>query len=467
MAAATDNSITDGRIHKAILRLALPTWASFFAHDLMGVVDMFFVGKLGASAVAAVGLSGAMIGIIIMLAQSVTVGTTALVAQAFGRGDSSRASQVAAQGVSMALGLSVLLAAGGIPLAPAIVRLMGAEGDVISGGTVYLRILCGTGFTMLLGIAFSAALRGAGDATTPFLGMIVGNIVNLVLDPILIFGWAGIPALGVAGSAWATMIGRGTAMLFMAHAFFVSSRGTIQLHVRDLAPHVSTMRTIAGIGLFSSGRVLVRNISMLLIMRLAAMFGTAALAAFGLCFRLQMMIFGPTMGFSVAASTVVGQNIGAHQPLRATRAGWIATTMAFCVVAVIATVFWAGAPWILPLFNDDPAVLSHGIVGLRWLSVSFAFMSMAMVLSFAMNGAGDTLRPMLVTGVALLVFGVPLAYGLALWWDSMLGLWVGVFASNACVGLLSAWIFHCGAWKEVGRRNAVREEALQDEAFPA
>ena len=464
MTKSSSNTITDGRVHKAILRLALPTWASFFAHDLMGVVDMFFVGKLGASAVAAVGLSGAMIGIIIMLAQSVTVGTTALVAQAFGRRDPARAGQVAGQGVAMAVGLSVLLAAVGIPAAPAVVRLMGAKGEVLPAGTVYLQILCGTGFTMLLGIAFSAALRGAGDATTPFRGMIIGNIVNLILDPIMIFGWAGFPALGVAGSAWSTMIGRGTAMLFMAHAFFVSRRGTIQLHVRDLCPDGATMRRIAGIGFFSSGRVLVRNVSMLMIMRLAAMFGTPALAAFGLCFRLQMMIFGPTMGFSVAASTVVGQNIGAHQPIRATRAGWIATTMAFCVVALIATAYWLGAAWVIPVFNDDPEVVAHGVVGLRWLSVSFAFMSMAMVLSFAMNGAGDTLRPMLITGLALLVFGVPLAYALAMWWDSMLGLWVGVFASNSLVGLLAAWVFHRGAWKEVGRRHAVREEALRNAA---
>ena len=454
----THNPITDGRISRAILRLALPTWGAFFFHDLMGIADMFFVGKLGKDAVAAVGVGTFMIGIIITLVQSISVGTTALVSNAFGRRDPDRAADVAGQALVMALGLSVVLAACGIPLAPTIVHWMGAEGAVVEDGAAYIRILSGGGFAMLFAIALANALRGAGDARTPFVALMAANVINIVLDPLLIFGLGGFPELGVAGSAWATMAGRLVAALVMARSL-LSGRGLIHLRWHNLRPRWPLIARIAKIGAYSSGRVMMRHLAMLLIMRLAASFGTAALAAFGLCFRLQMLIFGPTMGFSTAAATVVGQNLGAEQPERATRAGWTAAGLAICAAALLGAAYWLGAEHVIPVFNDDAEVVRLGSELLRWMSPSFLFMSLAMVLSFSMNGAGDTLRPMLITGTALLLFGVPLAHLLAGLWDDVSGVWVGLFASNVLAGLLAAWTFHLGAWREVGRRHAARERA--------
>lgn len=453
--------ITRGHVHRAVLRLALPTWGAFFAHNLMGITDMFFVGKLGPTAVAAVGLGSAMVGIIIMLAQTVSVGTTALVSQAWGREDRARGAAVAGQCVIMALVLSVLLAATGIPAAPTMVRLMGAEGDVIPLGAAYLAILSGGGFSILVAIGLGSALRGAGDARTPFWSILIGNVVNVVLDPILIFGWGPVPALGVHGSAWATVVGRGVVLIIMVRAFAMPGRGPIRLRLQHFRPDPVTMRRVAGIGLFSSGRLLLRNIAMLLFLRMAALFGTAALAAFGLCLRLQMVVFGPTIGFSVAASTVVGQNLGARQPDRARHAGWVAAVLGVAVVGSIATACWLGAEQIIPVFNRDPEVVALGSSCLRWLALSFAFMTLTIVLSFAMNGAGDTFRPMVVSGISMLGCGVPLAYVLAANMGRPEGIWIAIFCSHVVGGALSMAAFHHGRWLEVGQRTAQREEALE------
>lgn len=445
--------ITQGTIPSAVWRLALPSWGAFLSHDLMGMVDMFFVGKLGPSALASVAMSTAMFGIIIMLAHGVTAGTTALVAVAFGSGKAERAGEVSGQSLTMALVLSAVVAAAGVPFAPQIIRALGAEPDVVAGGSAYLRIVSGGALTMMLMVAFSASLRGAGDASSPFKAMVLSNAVNVVLDPILIFGLGGIPALGVAGSAWATVISRALGVLVMIHVFFVSDRGLVQLHLRDLRPDLPVMARILRIGVFASGRMLVRNISGIILMRLVAAFGTPAVAAYGIGFRLQMLVFGPTMGFGTAAATMVGQNLGAGQPDRAARAGWGAAGMAMAVVACISAALWMAAAAVVGVFNDDPRVVEIGVVCLRWLSASFIFVALGMVLSLAMNGAGDTLRPMIITGLSLLAVGVPLAWWLSSVWESVEGVWVALFLSNLLTGLLAAAAWRKGWWRTSGLRH--------------
>jgi len=438
--------ITEGSIPRAVFRLALPTWGAFLSHDLMGMVDMFFVGKLGASAVAAVAMSGAVFGIIIMLGHGITVGTTALVANAFGRGERDTAGHATGQTLSMAAVLSVVVAAAGISLAAAMLRLMGAEPDVVARGTGYLRVVSGGAFAMMVSMSLGATLRGAGDAMTPFRAMTIANVTNAVLDPIFIFGWLGFPALGVVGSAWATLVGRIVGAVLMMRAF-ISARAIVRLRLRDLRPRAAIMAQICRIGGFASGRMLVRNVAGLLLMRLVAMFGTVPVAAYGIGLRLHMVLFGPTMGFATAAGTMVGQNMGAGQSRRATRSAWIAAGIAMTVAFCITVVFWATAGFLVRVFNNDPEVVWTGTVLLRWFAASFVFLALAIVLGHAMNCAGDTLRPMIITTVALVVTGVPLAYALATLWNSVEGIWVALFTSNVLAGLLSAAVFRRGRWR--------------------
>jgi putative MATE family efflux protein len=416
----------------------------------MGIVDMFFVGKLGPSAVASVAMAGTIMGIIIMLGQGVTAGTTALVANAVGRRDQSTAGRVAAQSITITAVFSLLVAAVGIPCAAWVIRALGAEPDVVSPGAAYFRIFCGGSFAMMIMMSFGATLRGAGDALTPLVAMVVGNLVNVVLDPILIFGLLGFPALGVAGSAWATLAGRMVAMLMMVYVFFLGGHRHIRIHLRQLRPDTRLIRRILSIGVFAAGRMFLRNVGGLLLMRLVAAFGTVPVAAYGIGMRLQMLVFGPSMGFGTAASTLVGQNLGARRPDRAARSGWTAMGMAVTVAFALTCIFWAKAPWLMAFFNDDPQVIAVGVSLLRWLSASFVFLSIAFVLGHAMTGAGDTLSPMVITGFTMIVVCVPTAYVLSNLLGRVEGIWMALFVTNLMGGAISAAAFRHGRWKEVG-----------------
>ena len=442
--------LTEGSIPRAILRIALPTWGAFITHDLMGIVDMFFVGKLGPVAVASVAMSGVMFGIIMMVGQGIGAGTTALVANAIGMGDRPRAEDIVGQSLAMSTVLSVLVAAVGLCLSGYLLRLLGASEEVAATGASYLRIVAGGSITMMLMMVFGAALRAAGDARTPFKAMVLGNVVNVVLDPIFIFGWLGMPALGVPGSAWATLVGRSVALVLMVRVFFGGSHEHFHLRLRGLKPRLGAMRQVIGIGIFASGRMLLRNIGGLLLMRLVAMFGTVPVAAYGIGMRLQMLVFGPSMGFGTAAAALVGQNVGAGKPHRAEKSAWLAAGMACAIAACISVIFWFEGSRLVALFNNDPHVVAVGANLLRWFSVSFVFLAMTFVLSQAMTGAGDTLLPMLIVGLSLVLLGVPLAYGLARLWDDVQAVWAAIACSNLVAGVLSVWAFRHGRWRTIG-----------------
>jgi putative MATE family efflux protein len=446
------SDLTEGSIPRVILRIALPTWAAFLTHDLMGIVDMFFVGKLGPAAVASVAMSGVMFGIIIMVSQGISAGTMALVANAIGTGDRGRAGDIVGQSLAVSAILAAFVAVVGILLAGGLMRVLGAADDVAAMGAAYLRIVAGGSIAMMLMMIFGAALRAAGDARTPLMAMVLGNVVNAVLDPIFIFGLAGMPALGVAGSAWATVLGRTAALAVMVRVFFGGRHEHFHLHLRDLRPRAADVRQIVGIGVFASGRMLLRNVGGLLLMRLVAVFGTVAVAAFGISMRLQMFVFGPSMGFGTAAAALVGQNVGAGKPERAEKSAWLAAGMVGGIVACVGAIFWfAGGP-LVAVFNDDPEVVAVGANLLRWISVSFVFLAASFVFSQAMTGGGDTLFPMLVVGVSLILVGLPLAYALADLWGNVQGVWAAISCSNVMAGLFAAWAFRHGRWRVIGAR---------------
>ncbi|MFP4028969.1 MAG: MATE family efflux transporter [Candidatus Brocadiia bacterium] len=444
--------ILNGSINASIWRLAVPTWGGFVFLNLMHLVDMFFVGKLGPVAVAGVTMSSVMIGIVIVVALGIEGGTTALVANAFGREDERHAGIVTGQGLFIAMVLAVALAAFGNPLAPHILRLLGAEPGVVEVGSGYLRIISGGGLALLLHISLAAALRGAGDAVTPAKTLILANALNAILDPLLIFGMFGFPKLGVAGSALATILGRGLAILALLIFMLSSRKSILELHVSDIWPRFEIIGRILRIGVFASGRAMLRNLGRLILMRLTASFGTAAVAAFGIGFRLQMLVLAPGKGFGTAAATMIGQNLGANQPGRASRSGWTATGTAMIIGGCLTALFWADPHMLIRVFNKDPEVVEAGATLLKWFSASFPLMAAGIVLSQGMIGAGESLRPMIVTGMSQVVIAVPLAVFLATRWESVDGIWVALFTGNIAMGLLNALLFQRGAWKHTGAR---------------
>ncbi len=456
--------ITEGRLPRAVWRLALPMTATMLFHNLFSLVDMFFVGKLGDHALAAVAFSGTMMGIIHMLFLGITTGCTAFVAHAVGSGEGARAQRVAAQSLVMALAFSVLVAALGMPLAGALLRALGAEDPVIEAGRPYLQVMTGGAAAMGLAFTFGAILRGAGDAKTPLVVVAGANLLNIALDPILIFGLPGMSGMGVAGSAWATVISRVAATGVLAWIFFVRGHEQFHLRLADLRPDFRIIGQILKVGALASAQMLIRNISGLVLVRIVAPFGTAAVAAYGVSMRLWFMVLMPGMGFGNAAATLAGQNLGAGRPDRSARAAWMTAGMYSTACALIAVGYWVFASPLVGVFNDKPEVVATGAELLRWVAPTFIFLAMSITLGRAMNGAGDTLTPLVVTFLAVMVVRIPLALGLAAYRENVDGVWMALAASSVIQGLLHMGAFRWGRWKRAGVDGMLKRAAEAETA---
>jgi len=445
--------ITEGSLLKAIFRLSLPMMGAALLQGLFGLVDMLFVGMLGPVAVAAVGVSGRLLGILHMIAVGITTGCTALVAQAVGAGDRRRAQTVLGQTLLLAIVASAAFAVLGVTFAKPLLRALKAQEDVVAAGTPYLQVVTAGSLVMFLPFVFGAALRGAGDAVTPLKVIAVANLVNVGLDPILIFGLLGMPRLGVVGSAWATVIARTLAAVMLAWVFFVKGHEQFHLRLQVPRPRARVMLQVLKIAVFGSGRMLIITFSGLVLVRIVAPFGVAALAAYTIAMRLWMMATMPARGFGNGAATVVGQSLGAGRPWRAERAGWVGAGIYALIAVPLSVMLFVLAESIVAVFNADPEVVAAGGNLLRLLAVTFVFTAFAMVLGRSMSGAGDTFWPMVLTGLSMLILRIPLAHALAQAWGSATGVWVGLAVSNAVHGLLFIGAFRWGHWKLVGQSH--------------
>jgi len=458
--------ITEGSLLSAVWRLSLPMTVTMVFQNMLMLVDMFFVGKLGKVPIAAVGTCGVIMGVIHMLALGVTTGCTAFVTRAIGAGDRAGAERAAAQSLLMGLTLSAGVAAFGVPLAGSLLGLLKAAPEVVASGRIYLQIMCGGSAAMVLAFVFGSILRGAGDARTPLVMVIIANLVNLVLDPVLIFGLLGAPRLGVAGSAWATVISRSVATLVLAWIFFVRGHGHFHLSPAGMLPDFRTILGILRVGIFGSGQMLLRNVSALVLMRIVTAFGTVAVAAYTVGLRLWFMVLMLGMGVGGAAATLVGQNLGAGRTNRAARSAWLTATTYASACAVLSVVFMVFAGRLIGLFNADPQVVETGATMLRWVAPTFVFLAFSVVLGNAMNGAGDTLLPLVVVAVAVLVVRVPLALGLSAAWNSADGVWAALAISSVLQGLLYAGAFLSGRWKRVYPKLGPTRTIPKEEDLP-
>ncbi|HIE10569.1 MAG TPA: MATE family efflux transporter [Kiritimatiellae bacterium] len=452
---------------REVVGLALPTWGAFTAHDLMGLVDMFFVGRLGPEAVAAVGMSGVVFGVVIMVGHGLSVGTLTLVSISLGAGRRRRAAEAVGQSLALGMVLSLTVAAGALLFSDRILSALGATRDVVRAGSAYLRIAGAGSWVLIMSMVLGSSLRGSGDARGPFRAMVTANLINAVLDPLMIFGLAGFPRMGVAGSASATVVSRAVGMAMMLARFrgmdgrSLSGRSVgLSLRRRYLRPRGLLMRQIAAVGVFASGRILVQNFSQIALMRIVSGFGTGVVAAFGIGLRLQMMVFAPSMGFGVAAAALVGRYLGACNPVVARRSAWTATACAATVAALVAlgAAGWTAA--LIRLFNADGEVVAAGTIMLRWLCLSFPCVAALFVLGSAMGGGGDTLSPLAAVLVSAVMLRLPGAWWLSRGSWGVTGVWVAVVLSSLAGSVLAALFFERGRWLRVGRRVGLQVRAV-------
>jgi putative MATE family efflux protein len=435
-------------LRTAIPLLAIPMVLEMAMEAVFAIVDVFFVSQLGPAAVATVGLTESLVTLVYALSVGIAMPVTALVARRWGEGDPKAASRVGGQALLLGLVLGLLL---GLPapfLADDLLRLMGAEATVIEQGSGYAAVQLGTSVVIMLLFILNAVFRGAGDAAHAMRALWIANGINLVLDPCLIFGLGPFPELGVTGAAVATSVGRGVGVLYQLHVLFTGHR--IELDRAALRPAPQLIGSIVRLSLGAVGQHLIGTASWIVLVRILAGFGSEVVAGYTVAMRLVIFALLPAWGFANATSTLVGQSLGAGDPVRAERAVLYSGlyTMAFLGLVSVVLIAWPEGP--AGLLTHDPLVLHHAARGLRIISFGYVFYAWEMVLLNAFNGAGDTRTPSLVNIVAFWVVELPLGYALAhvAGWGPD-----GVFASIAFAYSLSAvlaWFaFRRGRWKLV------------------
>jgi len=445
--AGEQHDYTQGRIGRAVLLLAIPMMLEMAMESVFAVVDIFWVAGLGAGAVAAVGLTEAVLTLLYAVALGLGMAVTALVSRRIGAHDRQGAADVAGQAIWISLGTAALVASIGVPLAPAILQFMGAEPDVIAGGTGYTTLMFGGSITILLLFLLNAVLRGAGDAAFAMRVLWLANGINIVLGPCFIYGVGPFPQLGVLGAAVATNIGRGIGVLFALY-WLTNGRARVVLRLPHLRLKLDVLLSVLKISAGGVLQLVIATSSYMGLMLVISGYGSAAIAGYTIAMRIMMFMFLPAWGLSSAAATLVGQNLGARAPERAERSVWVATkynTFFLTVVAIVLVVFPAT---LVGIFTTDPDVLGYGASCLRLIGLGFPLYAVGITMVQAFNGAGDTSTPTWLNLLCFWLLQLPLAYVLARSVD--LGP-TGVFVAAAIAeSLLSvaAWIvFRRGSWK--------------------
>ncbi|HEX8456260.1 MAG TPA: MATE family efflux transporter [Pyrinomonadaceae bacterium] len=438
---------TEGGIGRAIVLLSVPMILEMVMESLFGIVNVFYVARLGAEAIATVGLTESMLTIVFGIAIGLSMATTATVARRTGERDAEGAAVAAVQSIIIGVLVSLPLAVAGVMFAPALLRVMGAEAAVVRTGSTYASIILGGNVCILLLFLINAIFRGAGDAATAMRSLWLANIVNIILDPCFIFGLGPFPELGVTGSAIATTIGRGTGVLFQLWVL-LSGRSRIEVGRGALRLNAPVMLKLLRISVGGMFQFLVATASWLGLTRIIAVFGSEALAGYTLSLRILIFAMLPSWGMSNAAATLVGQNLGARKPARAERAVLLAGLSNVVFLAVVALIFIAFTEPIIGIFTTDASVVAYGVSALRIISYGFVFYGYGMVMVQAFNGAGDTLTPTVINLFCYWLFQIPLAYLLAIRFDfDARGVFMAIPIAETLLTILAIIYFRRGRWK--------------------
>jgi putative MATE family efflux protein len=442
----THHDYTEGPIGRAIFLLAVPMVLETVMESVFAVVDVFFVSRLGADAVATVGLTESMMVLVYSLAMGLGIGATATVARRIGERDAEGAAHAAAQAILLGLIVSAVLGVIGVVLAPTLLRMMGGSPAVIANAT-FMRVMLGGNATVLLLFLINAIFRGAGDAAIAMRVLWLANWINIVLDPMLIFGIGPFPELGVVGAAVATNIGRGTGALYaISRLFRPGSRVHVaRRHFRFDPALMWQMIRLSGSGTF---QILIGTASWIGLIRVISSFGSAALAGYTIGIRVIIFALLPSWGLSNAAATMVGQALGARKPERAEQAVWIAARYNVVFLGSVGLLFVLLARAIVALFTADPAVAPYAVDCLRIVALGFLFYAYGMVITSSFNGAGDTWTPTWLNLIVFWLWEIPLAYALAVVLEmGPRGVFVAITVAYSTLAVLSAWLFKKGRWK--------------------
>src|SRR5258706_932131 len=439
---------TTGSLNRAILLLAIPMVLEMVLESLFAVVDVFWVGRLGADAIATVGLTESLLSLVFAVGLGLSLSTTAMVARRIGEKDPAGAAVAGVQAIIIGIVISFLI---GIPCAlyvPRLLAMMGASAEMVALGCGYARIALGGSGAIMLLFLNNAIFRGAGDAAIAMRLLWVSNIINLVLDPCLIFGWGPFPKLGVTGAALATFTGRSIGVLYQ---FYRLLRGSerIRILTRQIRVDLSVLLRLVRVSLTGILQFAIAHTSWIGLVRIVSIFGSAALAGYTIAIRIVVFAILPSWGLSNAAATLVGQNLGAKQPQRAESSVWRTGFYNMIFLGVIGVLFVVFAEPIVRLFTHDPEVIPLAASCLRVVSYGNIGYAYGMVMLQAFNGAGDTITPTIVNFFGFWLLEIPLAYFLAIPLHMQAkGAYFSIVAAEAAIAAVSIVLFKRGYWKK-------------------
>ena len=445
--AGTEQDFTSGSMRRAIFLLAVPMVLEMLMESTFAVFDIYFVTKLGPDAIATVGLTESLITIVYAIGVGLSMSTTALVSRRIGEKDPEKAARAAFQSIITGLAVSLLIAIPGMIFAKDLMRMMGANDTIVNEMSSYTSIMLGGNAVIMMLFIINAVFRSSGDAAISFRVLVIANLLNIILDPLLIFGIGPFPELGITGAAIATNTGRGLAVLYQLYLLFYG-KGRVRLSAKNIAIRMETIRQVLKLSAGGIGQYLIATSSWIGLYRIISEFGSEALAGYTIAIRIVIFALMPAWGISNAASTLVGQNLGAGKPDRAEKSVWVVSRINMFYMGLVSILLVLLPGMFIGIFAEDTGFAESGVVALRTVSYGLIFYGLGMVVVQSFNGAGDTITPTKINFVIFWLIEIPLAYILAMMTGmGEQGVYYSIIIAESLMTLAAVYYFRKGKWK--------------------
>lgn len=445
----TEKDYTSGNINRAIILLAIPMILEMVLESFFAIADAFFVAKIGKEAVATIGLTESFVTLIYSIGIGLSMAATAMIARRIGEKKPEDASKLALQAIIITTVVGIFISIFGIIFGADILRWMGGSESLVASGTSYIQIVLGGNIAIMLLFLLNGIFRGAGDASLAMRSLWLANGLNIILDPLLIFGIGPFPEMGLKGAAIATTTGRSIGVLYQLYILF-NGKSIIKITFANIKIQWSIIKQILRVAAGGAGQHLIGSASWIFMMRIIAEFGDEVLSGYTIAIRIIIFTLLPAWGISNAAATLVGQNLGAGKPDRAEVSVWRTAIVNIIFILIVSVILFTIAPQAIAIFMQDTAVINAGVLCLRIFCITYVAFAFGMVVSQAFNGAGDTKTPTLVNLFCFWIIEIPLAYTLALtldWGPS--GVYWAIGIAEFLLASIFFILFRKGNWKLV------------------
>ena len=439
-----EQNYTELNINRAIFLLSVPMILEMVGESLFAIVDAFFVARyVGIEGVATVGLTESVLTLIYSVAIGLSTAATAIVARRVGEGNKKGAGVAMAQVIIISLIFGIIVGILGFTFAEDILSLMGGDAHLVEKGAGFTRIIFASSPSIILLYTLSGALRGAGDASTAMKSIILANFINIGMDTLLI------PVLGfgVEGAAIATTVGRTIGVIYQLYAIF-NGNGNMQIDREQFKPNTEVIKSLINIAAGGTGQFLIQSASWIFLTRILSSFGSDVVAGYTIAIRIIVFTILPSWGMSNAASTLVGQNLGAGKPDRAEKSVWRTAFFNMVFLLLVGIFFSFFARDFIGIFNDNPKVIEIGVECLQIICLGYVFFGYGMVIAQSLNGAGDTQTPTIMNLICFWALEIPLAYlfAITLGWGPS-GVFWSIAISESILAVIAIFVFRRGKWK--------------------